>query len=123
AFEPSGDVWRHLVDTVLWRYVWVTLTLAGGVGLLTAAIGVGAGWLVATLDFPGRRAFEWALLLPLAMPAYIVGYVYADMLSFSGPVQGFIRAVFGWSRPQDYWFPETRTLGGAILLFSVALYP
>jgi len=123
AFEPSGDVWRHLVDTVLWRYVWVTLSLAGGVGLLTAAIGVGAGWLAATLDFPGRRAFEWALLLPLAMPAYIVGYVYADMLSFSGPIQGLLRAVFGWTRPQDYWFPETRTLGGAILLFSVALYP
>ncbi len=123
ASEPSGDVWRHLADTVLFRYVWVTLTLAIGVGGLVAAIGVGAGWLVATHDFPGRRAFEWALLLPLAMPAYIVGYVYAEMLEYSGIVQTGLRALFGWSSPRDYWFPEIRSLEGAILLFSAALYP
>ncbi len=123
AAMPSGDVWAHLADTVLWRYVQVSLTLAVGVGALVAAIGVGAGWLAAMYEFPGRRWFEWALLLPLAMPAYIVGYVYAEMLDYSGVVQTAWRAIFGWSRPQDYWFPDVRSLGGAILLFSVALYP
>lgn len=123
ALEPSGDVWRHLAATVLHQYVWQTLALALGVGALTAAVGVGAGWLVAMHDFPGRRTFEWALLLPLAMPAYIVGYVYAEMMEYSGIVQSALRAVFGWSRPQDYWFPEVRSLEGAILLFSIALYP
>jgi len=123
ALEPSGDIWAHLANTVLLRYVWVTLSLAIGVGALAAAIGVGAGWLVAMHDFPGRRMFEWALLLPLAMPAYIIGYVYAEMLDYSGFVQAGLRALFGWSRPQDYWFPEVRSLEGAILLFSLALYP
>ncbi len=123
AAQPSGDVWSHLANTVLAKYVQVTLMLSIGVGVLVAAIGVGAGWLVAMREFPGRRIFEWALLLPLAMPAYIIGYVYAEMLQYSGIVQTTLRGVFGWTRPQDYWFPEIRSLGGAILLFALALYP
>ena len=123
ALSPSGDVWAHLADTVLTRYLTTTLLLSLGVGFVVAAIGVGAGWLVAMHEFPGRRWFEWALLLPLAIPAYITGYVYSELLEYSGIVQSTLRALFGWATPRDYWFPEVRSLEGAIALFGIALYP
>src|SRR5690606_15886268 len=76
----------------------------------------------AAFDFPGRRVFEWTLLLPLAMPAYIIAYAYTDFLQFSGPLQSALREAFGWRRG-DYWFPEVRSLGGAAFVFTVVLYP
>ena len=112
----TGEVWRHLIATVLGDYVVNTLVLLLAVGVGVAAIGVGAAWLVTMLDFPGRRLFEWLLVLPLAMPAYVMAYAYTDLLQFTGPVQTLLRDTFGWGR-QDYWFPEIRSLGGAAVMF------
>lgn len=123
ALSPERAVWAHLASTVLGHYVTTTLGLMAGVGLGTALGGVGTAWLTTMCRFPGRKVFEWALLLPLAMPAYVVAYVYTDVLEFAGPVQGVMRAVFGWSSRADYWFPEIRSLGGAIWVMTLTLYP
>ncbi|MEE9276673.1 MAG: iron ABC transporter permease [bacterium] len=123
AFSPSGGIWGHLLSTVLFRYIRTTLGLMAGVGLGTLIIGVGAAWLVTICRFPGRRVFEWALLLPIAMPAYIIAYVYTDILEFAGPVQETLRGVFGWTSSRDYWFPEIRSLGGAVSMMTLVLYP
>jgi len=121
-FVPKGEIWAHLATTVLPRYVANSLWLMLGVGIGTAVIGVGTAWLVTVTRLPGRRVLEWALLLPLAMPAYVVGYTYTGLLEFAGPVQSGLRAGFGWSRA-DYWFPEIRSLGGAIFVLTMVLYP
>ena len=121
-FLPAGDVWPHLVDTVLARYIANTLWLLLGVGLATFVIGAGAAWLCAMCRFPGRAVFQWALLLPLALPAWAIAYAYAGMFEYAGPVQSALREAFGWSR-RDYWFPDIRSLGGAIMVLSLALYP
>lgn len=118
----TGGTWSHLAATVLPEYVRTTLWLCLGVGLGSAALGVGAAWLVTHFDFPGRGVFEWALVLPLAMPAYVMAYTYTDLLQFVGPVQTALREAFGWTRA-DYWFPDIRTTGGAMLMFSGVLYP
>lgn len=120
-FDASG-VWEHLAATVLDDYIVNSLTLVAGVGVSTAMLGVGAAWLVARYDFPFRGVLEWALLLPLAAPAYIVGYVYTDLLDAFGPVQSGLRAVFGWGYG-DYWFPRIRSIWGAILVMSFVFYP
>lgn len=122
VFEPAGAVWRHLVDTVLARYVANTLALTLGVCVLTFTMGVTSAWLVTMCRFPGRKIFEWALLLPLAVPAYAIAFAYGGMLDFAGPIQSALRATFGWSKA-DYWFPEARNLGGAIAVLSFVLYP
>src|SRR5690606_2583123 len=80
-------------------------------------------WIVTAYAFPGRRILVWLLPLPLAFPTYIVAYVYADLLDGVGPVQSALRFVFGWSSAADYWFPDVRSLGGAILVMSFVLYP
>ena len=118
----TSGTWAHLAATVLPEYIATTLWLCAGVGALSALIGVGSAALVTHLDFPGRRTFEWALLLPLAMPAYVMAYAYTDALQFSGPLQTALRDATGWRRA-DYWFPDVRTLGGAVLMFAFALYP
>lgn len=123
AFFPTENIWPHLWETVLPGYVITTLELMAGVAAVTIVIGVGAAWLVTMCAFPGRRIFEWALVLPLAMPAYVVAYVYTDILEFAGPVQSMLRDMFGWTTVRDYWFPEIRSLGGAILVMSMTLYP
>ena len=121
-FVPGGEAWAHLSATVLPGYAWATLQLAVAVAAGVFVIGVACAWLVATCEFPGRRAFEWALLLPLAVPAYVLAYAYTDLLQFSGPVQSAMRSAMGWG-PGDFRLPEIRSLGGAALLFSFALYP
>ncbi|HNA03012.1 MAG TPA: iron ABC transporter permease [Rhodocyclaceae bacterium] len=118
----TGDTWSHLASTVLPEYVMTTLWLCIGVGFGAAALGVGAAWLTTMLDFPGRRVFDWALVLPLAVPAYVMAYTYTDLLQFVGPVQTWLREAFGWRRG-DYWFPDVRTTGGAIVMFILVLYP
>ena len=123
AVFPSENIWPHLWETVLPGYIIVTLELMAGVAAGTILIGVSAAWLVTACDFPGRRIFEWALVLPLAMPAYVVAYVYTDILEYAGPVQAVLRDIFGWSSSQDYWFPEIRSLGGAVLVMTMTLYP
>ena len=118
----TSGTWAHLASTVLPEYIATTLWLCLGVGISAAVIGVGTAWLVTHFDFPLRRTFEWALVLPLAMPAYVMAYAYTDVLQFAGPVQGWLRATMGWTRA-DYWFPDVRTLGGAVVMFSFVLYP
>ncbi len=122
VFVPFGDTWRHLADTVLLRYIANSLWLVIGVGAGTLVIGVGGAWLVTMCRFPGRPVFESALLLPLAVPAYVIAYTYTGLFEFAGPVQGFLREFFGWSRGA-YWFPEIRSLGGAIAMMTLVLYP
>lgn len=120
--SPHGEVWSHLASTVLWGYIWHTLVLALGVAIGVTVIGVGNAWLVTMCRFPGRHLFEWALLLPFAVPAYIIGYTYTDLLQYAGLVQSALRETMGWSR-QDYWFPEIRSLGGAVIVMTLVLYP
>ena len=123
ALFPEENIWPHLLDTVLFHYVSATLTLAFGVGLFTLLAGVGSAWLVTMCQFPGRRFFEWALLLPFAVPAYVIAYVYTDLLEYAGPVQKLLREWFGWQSARDYWFPPVRSMGGAIAMLSLVLYP
>ncbi|MEO1084331.1 MAG: iron ABC transporter permease, partial [Acidobacteriota bacterium] len=119
---PSGGLWTHLASTVLPRYLANTLWLALGVSLLTVAMGVGTAWLVTLCRFPGQQTLRWALLLPLAIPAYLSAYAYTDLLQFAGPVQTWLRATFEWTA-QDYVFPQVRSLPGAAVILSLALYP
>ena len=119
---PSNGVWGHLAATVLPTYIANTLMLAGGVALGVLVVGVGTAWLVTMCRFPGQRWLEWALLLPMAMPAYVMAYTYTDLLQFVGPVQSGLRAFFGWTR-DDYWFPNIRSLGGAVAVLTFVLYP
>ncbi len=119
---PSDGLWAHLVDTVLFEYVWNSLWLVVGVGLGTGILGAGTAWLVTMYRFPGRKIFAWALFLPLAMPAYVLAYAYTDFLQVTGPVQTALRGLTGWS-VRDYWFPEIRSLGGAVFVLTTALYP
>jgi iron(III) transport system permease protein len=123
ALTPEIAIWRHLVDTVLFRYLGNTLALAGLVGIGTTLVGVGTAWLVTMCRFPARKLFEWTLLLPFAVPTYVIAYVYTDQMEYAGPVQTALRTLFGWQSAQDYWFPEIRSLGGAALMFTLVLYP
>jgi iron(III) transport system permease protein len=122
ALQPADSVWRHLADTVLSDYILDSLILMLGVGIGALLIGVPTAWLTSIHEFPGRRLFEWALLLPMAIPAYIIAYTYTGLLDFAGPVQSTLRAVFGWHR-QEYWFPEIRSLPGAVVMLALVLYP
>lgn len=121
-FQEGMGNWPHLVDTVLPRYISNSLTLVFGVGIGVTIIGVGAAWLVVMCEFPGRRIFEWGLILPLAVPAYVVAYAYTDVLQSSGPIQQMIRDLSGL-RFGEYWFPNIRSMGGAITIFISVLYP
>jgi iron(III) transport system permease protein len=123
ALSPSDDIWSHLVDTVLAKYVRVTLGLMIGVGVGVTVIGTGTAWLVTMCRFPGRKLFNWALLLPFAVPAYVLAFVATDQLEYAGAVQSVLRDLFGWRNRQDYWFPEIRSLGGAIVVMTLVLYP
>lgn len=119
---PQPDLWAHLLQTVLADYVINSLVLAVGVGVLSAAIGTFMAWLVARYQFVGRALVQWLLLLPMAIPAYIMAYSYTGLLDFAGPVQSQLRHWFGWSYG-DYYFPEIRSLPGAILMLALVLYP
>jgi len=118
----TADTWSHLASTVLPEYVASTLWLCLWVGLGTALIGVSTAWASVMWEFPGRRVLDWALVLPLATPAYVMAYTYTDLLQFVGPVQTALRDTFGWERG-DYWFPDVRTTGGAACMFIAVLYP
>lgn len=122
-FTNSAAVWNHLAATVLPGYILNSLLLMISVGIGVLLMGVSTAWLVTMCRFPGSRIFEWALLLPLAAPAYILAYVYTEWLEFYGPVQTLLRDIFGWSSVSDYWFPGIRSVGGAIFLLSLTLYP
>ncbi|MCM8854500.1 MAG: iron ABC transporter permease [Candidatus Thiodiazotropha sp.] len=121
-FVPAGEVWQHLVDTVLQDYVINSLLLMVGVAMGVLLVGVSTAWLTSMCQFPGRSLFEWALLLPMAIPAYIIAYTYTGLFDFAGPVQTLLRDWTGWGYG-DYWFPEIRSLEGAALMLSLVLYP
>lgn len=123
ATAGSGDLWSHLLAYVLPVALRDTLVLLAGVGVLTALIGTGAAWLVVAYDFPGRRICDWALLLPLAVPTYIIAYAYLDLLHPVGPVQTAIRAVLGIDSPRGLRLPDVRSMAGCIVLLSFVLYP
>ncbi|MDX1757332.1 MAG: iron ABC transporter permease [Marinobacter sp.] len=123
AFFPDENIWPHLVSTTLPRYLMTTLQLMIGVITITLLVGVTSAWLITMCDFPGRRFFEWAMLLPFAVPAYVIAYVYTNLLDYAGPVQIALRELFGWTSAADYWFPEIRSLGGATAMIGLVLYP
>lgn len=123
AFHPTENIWPHLLATVLPRYFSTTLILMAGVGVLTAAMGTGAAWLVTMYRFAGRGWLTHALLFPLALPAYVGAYALVDFLDYSGPLQTAMRATFGWRDSRDYWFPEIRSDWAAVLVLAAALYP
>jgi len=123
ASFPSDDIWKHLIETVLFRYTYTTIFLMIGVGIGTLLIGVSSAWLVTCCEFTGRKIFEWSLLLPMAIPAYIIAFIYTDLFEYSGSVQESIRLLFSWKSPSDYWFPEIRSLWGAIFMMTFVLYP
>jgi len=123
AFHPTENIWPHLMATVLPRYFATTLRLMLGVGVLTAAMGTGAAWLVVMFRFPGSRILDYALLFPLAIPAYVGAYALVDFLDYAGPLQIALRSTFGWASARDYWFPEIHSEPTAIAVLSAALYP
>jgi iron(III) transport system permease protein len=122
VLEGGGDTWVHLAETALARYVGNTALLLAMVAWGVVSMGVLTAWFVTAYRFPGRRILEWALVLPLAMPAYIMAYAYTDWLQFAGPVQSSLRALTGW-QAREYWFPEVRSLWGAAAMLSFSLYP
>ena len=123
AFHPTENIWPHLLSTVLPRYFTATLRLMLGVGLLSAAMGAGAAWLVVMYRFPGSRSLDYALLFPMAIPAYVGAYALVDFLDYAGPLQIALRGAMGWQSARDYWFPEINSEPAAILVLSAALYP
>ncbi len=122
-FSNQSNIWGHLAATVLPQYILNSFGLMLGVGAGVLLLGVGTAWLVTLCSFPGSRVFEWALLLPLAAPAYLLAYTYTEFLDYYGPVQLFLRSLFGWESAGDYWFPNIRSLWGAIVMLSLVLYP
>jgi iron(III) transport system permease protein len=123
ALGGDGSLWPHLFAYVLPPTLLDTALLLGGVGLLVVVIGTGSAWLVSAHDFRGRALLDWALLLPLAMPTYIVAYAYMDLLHPIGPIQTALRALLDIDNPRDLSLPEIRSVGGCILLFGFVLYP
>ncbi|MEM9205654.1 MAG: iron ABC transporter permease [Pseudomonadota bacterium] len=118
----TSDRWQAMLDTVLPRYVANTAFLAVTVGFGVIIVGTTTAWLVTMCRFPGRRVFEWALVIPLAVPAYVLAYAYTEFLSHPGPVQSLLRDMTGWG-PRDYWFPRIRSPGGAAMMLTLVLYP
>jgi iron(III) transport system permease protein len=123
SLTAPRNVWPQLVRTVLPATLLDTGVLLVGVGLLTLAFGACTAWLVTMCRFPGRALLDRLLVLPLATPTYIVAYAYVELLDYAGPLQGLLRALTGWGSARDYWFPDVRSMGGAILVLSAALYP
>jgi len=123
AAQGSGDLWPHLARYVLPQSVRDTALLLAGVGVIVVTIGVGTAWLVSACRFPGRGLFDWALLLPLAVPTYIVAFAYLDVLHPLGPIQTAVRTMFGIEDVRGFWLPEIRSLWGACLLLGLVLYP
>lgn len=119
GLTPNSDAWRQLWQGPLPGMLWTTLVLLVLVGTATLVLGTGLAWLTATYEFPGRRFFAWALIVPLAMPAYILGFVFLAVFDFAGPVQSGMRSLFG----VDVWAPDVTSVWGAAIVLSLSLYP
>jgi iron(III) transport system permease protein len=122
VIDESGS-FQHLIDTVLTTYISNSVLVILCVVLLSIVFALPSAWLVACCEFPSRKTLQWALMLPLAMPPYILAIVYTDLLDFAGPVQLALRALFGWQSGSDYYFPEIRTLFGASVILALSLFP
>ncbi|MCP4316280.1 MAG: iron ABC transporter permease [Hyphomicrobiales bacterium] len=123
AVTGHSDEWPHLLRYVIPHAVWTTAGLLAGVTVIAGSMGVLSAWLVVSFDFPARRTLAWALVLPFAVPTYLAAYAYGEFLDYTGPVQSALRGVFGFQSGADYWFPQVRSLPGAILVLSCVLYP
>ena len=123
VFQPDGGAWAHIRSTTLADLIANSLWLLVLVGIAAAMLGTGSAWLTAKYDWRGRQTFEWLLVLPLAMPAYVMAYAYTDLLQYAGPLQTALRETFGWQQKSDYWFFEIRSIGGAAAVLACALYP
>lgn len=122
AFGESNQLFSHLFSTVMPTYTTNTILLVVNVMLLSLVLGVPTAWLMAMCQLPGGKILQWALVLPLAMPGYIIGYIYTDWFDYAGPVQIVLRQITGWEGG-SYWFPDIRTIGGASVVLSLVLYP
>ncbi|WP_086608785.1 ABC transporter permease [Erythrobacter donghaensis] len=122
ALAGGGETIGALAATVLPTYIANTMLLMLLTGAIAAVTGTGCAWLIAATRFPGRRILSWALVLPLALPAYLSAYIYADILDFAGPVQSGLRSATGWG-VDDYWFPDIRSLGGGAMVLGLVLFP
>lgn len=123
ALRGGVSAWPHMLGTVLPGLLLTTVLLCGLCGAIALTLGTISAWLVSFYDFPGRKFLAWMALLPLAFPGYIISFVYVDALTFSGPLQTTLRKWMGWTSPEDYWFPEIRSLSGAAIVLAFALYP
>ncbi|HDR1021880.1 TPA: iron ABC transporter permease [Pasteurella multocida] len=123
SWQADWDNIQHLWKTVLTDYSLNSLLLVLGTVFLSLVFAIPAAWIISTYQFKGQKTLQWVLCLPLAMPAYLVGYLYTDLLDYAGPLQSFLRQLFGWTTPQDYWFPTIRSLGGACFVLALVLYP
>jgi iron(III) transport system permease protein len=121
--SADSSTWPHLWQTILPDALKTTLTVMAGVAVATLIAGTGTAWIITMYRFPGRAILDRLLVIPLAVPTYIVAYCYVDVLDYAGPVQAGLRHLFGWHTPRDYWFPNIRSTGGAIFLLSAVLYP
>ena len=121
-FAGGGDVWTHITQTFFWTYTANTLAIMVLMTILMLTSAVPTAWLVTMYDFPGRALFSWVLILPLAVPGYVLAFSYADFLGVVGPFQSGIRELTGLSA-RDYWFPDIRSLPGCAFVLSAALYP
>ncbi len=123
SLESSGGVWQHLIDTVLWKYIFNTLILMVGVAVFSFIIAIIPAWLISNYRFSQSKFLDWILVLPAACPAYLVAYAYTDVLEYAGLVQKMVRYIFGFSSPNQYYFPEIRSIWGAAFVMSFVLYP
>lgn len=123
AITADASAWPHLASTILPRALRDTLLLMLMAGAMTASVGTGTAWMVTMFRFPGRDMIDRLLVIPLAVPTYIVAFCYVELLDYAGPVQSSLRSAFGWRTPADYWFPEIRSVGGAAFVMSAVLYP
>ena len=123
AFSGDDDSWRHVMTTIVPRAAGRTVELLLLTGVVSAVFGIVSAWLVTTFDFPLRRMLSIVLVLPLAIPSYLAAYAFGEFFDFTGPLQSGYRALFGFQTSRDYWFPDIRSMGGAVLVLSSVLYP
>ncbi len=120
VLAPAGEIWQHLVETTLISLLLNTFWLVLGVIVGTALLGISLAWFTAVYEFPGRRLFSWALLLPMAIPAYVTAFVALGLFDFTGPIQTTLRA---WLDSDLSWFPDIRGRMGVIIVMTLAFYP
>lgn len=123
ALGPSDSEWTHIAKYSLPGYIRQTLSLLLLTTLGTFFWGTSTAWLVSTCKFPGHSFFRWSLALPMTIPSYILAFIYTDAFEYAGYVQRFLRSVFGWNSPADYYFPPIRSVWGAALVLTLAFYP